>query len=257
MKSNIGVFGSCVSRDIFMSQHSDYKKYFNIGLDYQRSTIVSVMQPKFKYDLEDITILPHNNENDFGTLCLCNDFDKSFLDDPALNKLDFLIFDILFDILGGVLKTNNGRYISNNTLDLPRTNLYNKLDTEVVDVLTDFENYFRLWKSCFDEFLDNLTDRYPDMTIIYNQHNLAYNVLMKDSTVIQNDDFKSRFDKYNEYYRIFDEYIENKNLLVLKYNDETLAYENHVWGLQPFHYYKKYYVNRLNELVKIKENLKK
>ena len=104
MKSDIGIFGSCVSRDIFMSQHSDYKKHFNIILDYQRNTIVSMMHPKFEYNLEDITILPHNNANDFRTQCLCNDFDKSFLNDPSLDKLDFLIFDILFDVLSGVLK---------------------------------------------------------------------------------------------------------------------------------------------------------
>lgn len=257
MKSNIGVFGSCVSRDIFMSQHSDYKKYFNISLDYQRSTIVSIMQPKFGYNLEDITILPHNKENDFRTQCLCNDFDKSFLNDPELNKIDILIFDILFDVLSGVLQTNDGSFISNDILDFPYTKLYNKIDTNVVDVITDFENYFKLWKSSLDEFLDYLTDSYPDMTIIYNQHNLAYNVLMKDSTVIQNNDFKRMFDKYDKYYKRFDDYIENKNLIVLKYDSETLADENHIWGLQPFHYYKKYYVNRLNELVEIKDSLKK
>ena len=257
MKSNIGIFGSCTSRDIFMSQHSDYKKYFNIILDYQRGTIVSLMQPKFKYDLEDITILPHNSENDFRTQCLCNDFDKSFLNDDSLDKLDFLIFDILFDVLGGVLQTSDGSYISNNVLDLPDTKLYKKIDTTLVDVNTDFKNYFKLWKSCFDAFLDNLTDNYPNLTIIFNQHNLAYNVLMKDSTVVQNDDFKNMFDKYNKYYKTFDDYILNKKLFVLKYDNETMAYEDHVWGMLPYHYYKDYYTKRLNELVEIKNLLGK
>ena len=257
MKSNIGIFGSCVSRDIFMSRHSDYKKYFNIVLEYQRGSIVSVMQPKFEYNLEDITILPHNNVNDFRTQCLCSDFDKSFFDDPALGKVDLFIFDILFDMLSGVLQTSDGSYITNNILDFPYTDLYNKLDFRVVDVNTDFENYFKLWKSCLDGFLDNLADKYPDMPIIFNQHNLAYNVLMKDSTVVQNNDFKAMFDQYDKYYKIFDDYVENKDLFVLKYDDETLADEDHIWGMQPFHYYKRYYENRLDQLVEIKNILEK
>lgn len=255
MKFDVGIFGSCVSRDIFMTQHSDYKKHFNIVLDYQRGSIVSIMQPKFEYNLEDITILPHNKRNDFRTQCLCNDFDKSFLNDSSLDKLNFLIFDILFDVLSGVLQTNDGIYITNNILDFPYTKLYSKLDTQVVDVNTDFKNYFKLWKSSFDAFFDNLTDICPDTAIIFNQHNLTYNVLMKDLTVIQNNEFKAMFDKYNEYYKKFDDYIINKNLFVLKYNDETLADENHVWGLQPFHYYKNYYEKRLNMLVEIKNLL--
>ena len=100
---------------------------------------------------------------------------------------------------------------------------------------------------------------------------------MKDSTVVQNADFKNMFDKYNKYYKIFDDYIVNKNLFVLKYDDETMAYEDHgfiiifqykyddetmayedhVWGMLPFHYYKDYYTKRLNELVEIKNLLGK
>lgn len=257
MKSNVSVFGCCVSRDIFMSQHSDYKKYFNIIMDYHRSTIISIMQPKFEYDLEDIIILPDTKENNFRTQCLCNDFDKSFLDDPALNNTDFLIFDIMCDIIGGVLQTGDGSFISYNRLDLPPTKLYNKLDFKVVDVITDSDNYFKLWKSCLDEFLDYLTDSYPDMTIIFNQSNLAYNVLMKNSTVVQNNDFKAMFDKYEKYFNKFNDYIENKDIMILKYDDETLADENHIWGLNPYHYYKQYYVNRLNDLIEIKDALEK
>ena len=165
MKSNIGIFGSCVSRDIFMSIHSDYKKYFNIVADYQRGSIISIMQPKFEYDINDLTILPHDKSNDFGTQCLCYDYDKTFLSDPALDELEFLIFDILFDVLSGVLKTSDGNYITNNVIDYPRTKLSEKLDAEVFNGLTDFDNYFKLWKSCLDDFLDTLTDRFPDMTL--------------------------------------------------------------------------------------------
>lgn len=257
MKSAICVWGSCVSRDIFMSQHTDYKKYFDLELSYQRSSIISFMQPAVEFDLEDITILPHNFENDFRTKCLCDDLSKSFLEEIPSKNLDFFLFDIFFDVHLGVLRINDEKYITNNVLDIYDVNLLNKFDTKVVNYEECGDKYLNLWKSCFDMFLDYFEDNCPDTTIIFNQHRLAYKILKEDSTIVEHDKFKEEVDKNNKYFKPMEDYIENKGILTLKFDEDTFLDENHVWGLLPFHYQKSFYVNRLNELVEIKNMVEK
>ena len=99
--------------------------------------------------MEDITILPHNNENDFRTQCLCNDFDKSFLNDDSLDKLDFLIFDIennskisdskttmgvLDFISDDIKKKENKTYVLSDIYDLDSKNSVTRYLYDIVNI---------------------------------------------------------------------------------------------------------------------------
>ncbi len=142
MKDTIATFGCCTTRDIFRSAHTDYAKYFDIAFFNQRSSIISSMQPPVELDPAEVVILPHNRENDYRSHLVEDDLTKRFWEDLARTKPDYLIFDIAFDVVTGVLRINGKDYITNNYLDLPRTPLIKGAQIEILGCKESFEDFF-------------------------------------------------------------------------------------------------------------------
>ena len=256
MVYDIAVFGSCVSRDIFYSKiNSNYKKYFNVVLSSQRGSIISLMQQPVEFKIEDITITPESQVNNSRIRFIKEDLNKHFLK-GLNNNIDLLIFDNYFENRFGVLEIDNNQIITNNDWDLPETKFYNNLKIKnPLNMRINKKDYFKLWCENVDLFFDYLDTHCPDTKIVLNEARAAYNVLKKDKTVECNDFYKKESKIVNENIKMLDKYIVNNyDVNCLKFDNETLVDENHIWGIGFVHYEKKIYENRLHELIQISEN---
>lgn len=253
----MGIFGSCVSSGILREEHNNYTDYFNLALIHQRSSIISLMQEPLEYNLDDISVLPHNELNDYCTECIANDFSKKFLEDIVETPVDYLIIDINFDVVAGLLQIGD-TYITNSPIDIQKTKFYRALDNKKeLHIANDCKKFFSLWKSCCDDFFDYLTDKCPDMPIILNRCLGAYNVLKADSSIVRNEMLKEESDRFNPYFKLLEEHILKKDVIELKFDECTLADENHIWGCIPYHYDRQFYWDRLDELIDIAQINKK
>lgn len=252
MISNIAVFGSCVSRDIFYSEINPYyKKFFNVVLDSQRQSLISLMQEPFYFNFEDIIISPKNKINISRTRFIKEDLNKNFLNNLS-EDIDILIFDNYFESRFGVLQIGNN-YITNNDWDLPDTKFYNDItNKKSINMNNNEKLYFALWKIYCDIFFDYLRENFPNLIVILNSTRLCYSY-KKDGSILQNNQFKPIALTSNFHLKLFDDYIKNKkNVFVLNFDKNTLLDENHIWGPGPVHFYKKFYEDRLNQIIQIK-----
>ena len=79
MKTKIAIYGSCISRDLFNSHFvPDYKEFFEVVADVQRTTMISLMQNPMEIDKNLIDILPHNTKNNVSKKFIVEDFNKIF-----------------------------------------------------------------------------------------------------------------------------------------------------------------------------------
>lgn len=91
MVFTVGVFGSCVSRDLFNSQIvPNYKTFFQIISYSQRTSIISLMQNNIKFDEKDIIF-----ENDYNN-SIRYDLSKCWLSEIANNPPDYILLWMLF-----------------------------------------------------------------------------------------------------------------------------------------------------------------
>ena len=80
LKTKIAVLGSCISRDLFNSHFvPNYKDFFDLVFDAQRTTMISLMQDSVVIDNNLLNILPHNPKNNARTKFITEDLNKIFL----------------------------------------------------------------------------------------------------------------------------------------------------------------------------------
>ncbi len=254
MVKSVAVFGSCVSRDLFFSKFNpNYKDFFNIKLSSQRSSLISIMQKPFSVDDNEILITPENNANIARMNFLRDDFEKTFIKGLVKSPVDYVVLDNYFEVRMGVLILKNGDIITNNNWDLPATSLYKKLDIDKkLSIQEDTNEFYKLWKENCDIFFEFLEDNCNNTKIVLNSFKQVFKVLKRNSSTYINNDFKKQAKSTNKFLKKLDDYIiKNHDIDVLYFDENTLADENHLWGLGPVHYEMKYYKNKLNQLITI------
>jgi len=77
-KVNIGVWGSCCTRDIFNSKFiANYKEYYNITVDQQHISVISMMSSSVKLNLQKL----EGNVSPFFKKVFIQDMEKDFFPD--------------------------------------------------------------------------------------------------------------------------------------------------------------------------------
>ena len=112
---------------------------------------------------------------------------------------------------------------------------------------------FKLWKIACDDFFKFLNENNPDIKVILNCSRNITEYLDKNNN-IQKIDSVEKMLKQNRLRNILDTYLlTNHDVDILEFNDETIGFENHFFGLHPCHYVEDYYIektNQLNEIIK-------
>lgn len=247
MKSKIAIFGSCVSMDSFRSAHNpNYKDNFDLSVIQLRSSLISVMHEPIEFTEDEIKILPETPRHRFSTNVLRDDLEKSFF--KKLNgDVKYIVLDLYFDLLFGVLYTNRG-VITNNIWDYTSTDFYKSLnDAKEYSFSTDNPyEYYVLWTKYCDRFFKYIEDNYPNTKVILNKVKIVDKVKNKNGEYYIEPLFTKRVKKYNPLLDLIQGYIiTNYDIILVDLTNEVVSDENHIWGKSLVHYniefYQKFY----------------
>ncbi len=249
MKIKIGIWGTCVTRDIFRSKFNNYKEYFEIVGALERISLVSMMGDSIEFTEEDIQIYPLDKRNEFDTELLRQDLSKNFL--KNMNKdIDYLIIDQVSEAYFGLIKMDDN-YITNNFWSYPKTKFYETIsNNDRLSLNNNFMEYYELWTNSCDEFFEYLHKNFPNVKVILNKSRATSRVLKSDGSCYIDEDFQEIADFYNPLLEILENYMEtNHDVLVIDCTDDIFANEDHIWGYSPFHLYDNFYNNAFEKIL--------
>ena len=264
MKTKIAILGSCISRDVFNSHFvQNYKDYFELTADAQRTSIISLLQDPLSIDKKLIDIHPDTPKNKARTYFIDCDLKKNFLKKLMENDVDYLIIDNYFEAIFGILYVNN-EIITNNFWDLPETEFYKNMPSKLTLKITEnFDEFFCIWSKYCDLFFKFLDIYCPDIEVILNQARQTNQVMKSDGTCYIDDNFTRTKNEINPFLEKLDSYIiDNFNIKVIDFDyDNIYCDENHIWGLAAMHFTKNFHETIFEKLIcivneeKIKQNV--
>ena len=224
----IGIFGSCISRDIFREMKLD-----NLVKEYRARTSIHSITQLERADTSKINY----PESKFQTKMVKYDFEKTELN---LVDCDFLILDLIDERFQ--LITNFGSVV---TLSNELRNC-NKIESVINYVARGTERDMILWREAVKKF-----SKMVNIPIILHKSRL--------SSVLNHE---------NDGIKVDHEYIEKMNQKLIAYektiydeleiigtidvkNDLLTSDVNHVWGYSPYHYIYEYYEEALHQIFEI------
>lgn len=255
MRKNIAIYGSCISKDPFTTYFNEnYKEKYNCIINDQKHSFISTMQEKEEFDESDLIISPDNSDNRFQSKCIKEDLEKTFITSMLNNEIDYLIIDINFEILHGVMYYGDGKLLTKIT-GIEKTKFYSKQkNIKNINIFDNPNQYFELWKKYCNKFFKFLNENCPNTKIILSEVRGLYTVQRQDLSTYIEPDFIRRSKINNFYYKKLEKYIlDNFNVYVIKFDKDTLLKENHRWGKWYVHYDDEYYTNFLKKVDKIIE----
>lgn len=247
MKTKISTLGSCSSRNIFNSNiNTNYKTFFTVFESIEAVTFISLMSEKIEFDENLI-----DSNSSYDNYCALCDLSKNFLEFLKEERIDYLIIDTYFDAFYDVIVIGNNKYISGSShvLNTSISTLFK--DKPRINIYDNFKEYFYLFKESMDKFFDFMDKYCPNIKIILN---CSRNVFKYEESgqIVENDNLK-RMSNINPFRDILDSYIlENFDVEILDFDENTLANKNHIFGIHPTHYEPKYYeekIKQLNEII--------
>ena len=224
----IGIFGSCISRDIFREMKLD-----NLVKEYRARTSIHSITQLEKADTSKINY----PESKFQTKMVKYDFEKTELN---LVDCDFLILDLIDERFQ--LITNFGSVV---TLSNELRNS-NKIESIINYVARGTERDMILWREAVKKF-----SKMINIPIILHKSRLS-SVLNHENDEIKVD--YEYIEKMNQkliaYEKIIYDELEIIGTIDVK-NDLLTSDVNHVWGYSPYHYIYEYYEEALQQIFEI------
>ena len=224
----IGIFGSCISRDIFREMKLD-----NLVKEYRARTSIHSITQLEKADTSKINY----PESKFQTKMVKYDFEKTELN---LVDCDFLILDLIDERFQ--LITNFGSVVTlSNELRYS-----NKIESVINYVARGTERDLILWREAVKKF-----SKMVNVPIILHKSRLS-SVLSHENDGIKVD--YEYIEKMNQkliaYEKIIYDELEIIGTIDVK-NDLLTSDVNHVWGYSPYHYIYEYYEEALHQIFEI------
>ena len=240
---DLDILGSCVSRDVF---NFDLNKDIKLGKYFARSSFISTVSEPFpeEFNLE--------ISSSWQKKVAEADLKKEVFNELSNNSANYLLLDLIDERLS-LMKCKNSIF----TLSMGLKNS-NFLEVYECDYINRYELDESVWKKSMDKYLKNLLKIYPEEKIIIHE---TYNV---KSFRTKTGEINSFPEKKVEYYekdnKLFEEYYNYIKLKLPKakvvniLKDQTLANENHMWGLSPVHYEDSYYEDLLIIIIDLIRN---
>lgn len=245
-RKNIALLGSCIIRDPFTTFYNeDYKKYFDLKIAQERHSLISIMQEKKIVDESLLELSSDVSSNEFKFQCLKEDFNKSFLDLIKKDSIDYLILDVYFDVIWGIIKYNNNQIMTNDD-SLKYTEYFKGMENiRKFNFSNNPKEFFDIWRHYCDEFFDFMEKNSPNTKIIVAEVRCASEVKRSDGTTYIDDYFKEKSEFNNPLFEKLERYIiENFDVYFLGIDKKNLlCEENHRWGKGFVHYTRDYYLD--------------
>lgn len=230
----IDILGSCVTRDSFSFVNNNY----SIGEYFSRTSIISLYSRKLNLAQKDIKL-----PSKFQKRMVYFDFAKRFRSYIKNSDSDYLIIDLIDERL------KIGR-IENSYITISNEFLKSKIDLSYIKINNKKRN--DLWLNKVNLLIEDLKYYGADKVILHK-------AFWKD-TYIDSNNRVQKFDnleliqEQNSNLEMYYHYIENaltdSGLNIIEIIP-CHADSNHKWGLEPFHYEKKYYDIFMNKLKNI------
>lgn len=250
---NIAIYGSCITKDPFTTVFNEnYKHYYNCIVNDQRHSFISTMQEKEDVSDEELIILPEKRSNRFLTKCIKEDLKKTFINAILENDIDYIVFDIHFEVEQGIMIYDENKILTN-IKGIEKTEYFSKLkNVRYLNIIENTDTYLKLWKKYCDKFFNFIKKNSPETKIILAEVRALDIVQREDSSRYIEPTFNYKTKINNIYYKVLEDYIkENYDVEVVSFHKDTVLKENHLWGKFYLHYDDEYYTNFLKKIDKI------
>lgn len=227
---NIGILGSCVTRDAFeLKINFDYKL-----VNYTARTSLASLVAK---PLEDFSFVKHINSN-FQKKCVTADLNKSYWHTLEEFNLDYLIIDFI-DNRFELIYFNDGS-AANNSSEYSSVAKFNRLVPKK-NIHCNDKYYLKEWIKGYRK-LKKISDK-KFIKLIFN---CPYYITTNDN------EFDKKFDinGQNHHLKLLYRILKDEQKITYKLGELGLD-KNHKWGQAPFHYSKKSYAIFIKKLENI------
>lgn len=219
---NIGVWGSCCTRDIFNSKFiADYKEHYNITVDQQHISVISMMSRSVKLNLQKL----EGNVSPFFKKVFVQDMEKDFFSRLKKEKPAYLLVDFYTDVRYGAALLNNGKYITNKLWQYKKLSVYNQLNiAKRFSISKNPDQFIELWCEQFDAFMKKIKQITPETEVVINTPKFVNVGFDGEKKIVlsenRSDDFKSfHIDRFNILWKLFDTYA------IYKYNLKSITFD--------------------------------
>ncbi|MBM7645889.1 hypothetical protein JOD45_002114 [Scopulibacillus daqui] len=254
-KIKVGVIGSCVSRDVFNSKFiNNYKDIYECVSTAWQSSIISFVSksvPEVPKDLNLENIKSRHRQN-----TVLRDLTKPYRDEMIDIQPDYIIFDLYADVRYGTVKYADSCF-TDNPNGLRHTDFYkNTHFDEKINYRVDKNRFFKMLMASLDDLLEWLNNNLPQTKLLLNQFKYTDVYINEANEMEFFSKKKYRFlDKENKIYGELYEIIKQKYPDIDFIRQDINFYTSdgaHAFGVSPWHFSKKYYVDffsQLNEIV--------
>jgi len=217
---NIGILGSCVSRDIFEIGHNHDCKIVHYTARTSLGTIFSEPQVD--------TFFVNEMKSDFQRRMVLSDIEKKFPLGIKESTVDFFLIDLI-DERFSILETAPGKTIT--------------LSAELSSILSKKKNKYKLIRSGSKEFREEWLSGWHQMIDLLDSINLLQKtvvnrVYLQSQTNAGVKFNKGLVDKMNDFlfwaYSIQERSLQNFQFI--DYGNKLKCPDEHKWGIAPFHY---------------------
>ena len=240
----VNILGCCILRDAF--RIADTTKKYTVGKFYQFVSPISICSPKTSLDLtaEDLEIFDWKN---FIKRNVCSDFNKDVMKIYADNVADYMLIDLCelrFKNVSVTLKNGEKTFLTKtkyvNEL-LEKSKQLPKLKDVVFEdnISFDDETVIRYIK----RFMDFITSIYPENKIIMVRNLPYHKIIDEEKREISEFHNISTFQtrkRFNKFYDYVEKFYPNIN--VIKMPENCFCYAQHLWGIDPLHFYDEFYL---------------
>nr|WP_281274039.1 DUF6270 domain-containing protein [Nocardioides marmoriginsengisoli] len=162
----VAVCGSCITRDNFNARfNEDHRRWYDVVLAANQSSMIAMMSPPVEPELTDADPL-----GDYDAWNVRSDLSREFLAGVVEAQPDFLLLDFFGDVHFGVLRLDDGRYVTDNRWKLWRTAQYADWvatgRVTRVRPLEDPDAYLELWIEAMDRFDAFIRTNCPNTQVI-------------------------------------------------------------------------------------------
>lgn len=256
--SVVAIAGSCVSRDAFSSRFNPgYERSFVVKAFNSQSSMIALMSRRIEPEF-----VPINDMDDLDRMSVATDMSRVFLEQLAHEQADYLIVDFFADVYFGVIRLNDGRYLTDTHTKLWHTDFYQRLvpgeDYTRVNLQSQPDEYFALWAEAMDRFAAFVSQRCPGTTVVVVFGRFTDLVAVpghaKPIPIAEHTGMRPiDLPLVNGLWSRLDEYCTATYgwLLIDLRAEEITSVADHPWGVFWVHYADAYYHRFLAELQKI------
>lgn len=241
LTTNVLIFGSCVSRDIF---NLEYSREFKVSSYYARSSFASLAGKAYENE-EGLD----NLSSKFQRSMVLNDFSKEILTaGEKIDRADVILVDLIderYDLVvfpGGEMVTKSD--------ELTASKMLKQAGLEFRLVKQGSDERRELWVKGVRAFFDLLRSHNKLDRVLVNQAYWASEFENKSSTAYPVD--SSKVEAANSdldwMYRALRNELRDEQFLTFDPGVCT-ATESHRWGISPFHYSERYYKEALLQII--------